>query len=63
MCTHSQQLRAPQSPPAAPAADVPRALSRPFDALVVSYDLFTECASELAGRKFKVVVLVVALWR
>lgn len=33
------------------------ALSRPFDALVISYDLFAKASDDLAARKFKVIVL------
>lgn len=38
-------------------ADVKVALSRPFDALVISYDLFAKASDDLAARKFKVIVL------
>jgi len=44
----------PQTPP---SSDVKAALSRPFDALVISYDLFARASAELERRRFKVVVL------
>jgi hypothetical protein len=39
------------------SADVQLALSRHFDALIISYDLFAKYAAELAAKSFKVVVL------
>jgi hypothetical protein len=56
--------RTPSTPPPRPAPpppprppDVKLALARPFDALIISYDLFARNCEDLAARKFKVVVL------
>jgi hypothetical protein len=48
---------APRPPPPPRPPDVKLALARPFDALIISYDLFARNCEDLAARKFKVVVL------